>query len=148
MNLLAKDVMWPTPPMIPPDTTLQDAALKMEEMDTGVLPVGTDGKVDGIITDRDIVLRAVSKGKDPSSEKVADFMTRGIYSCRESDGIGDAASLMKKNKVSRLAVLNDKNRLSGILSFGHIFRNDVNAEEAADIVTRAAGRSGKNKKAA
>lgn len=147
MTLLAKDVMWSTPPMISPDTTLQDAAKKMTETNAGVLPVGSGGKVEGIITDRDIVVRAISQGKD-SSEKVVKFMTRNIHSCKESDSISDAANLMKKNKVSRLAVMNSNNELSGILSFGHIFRNDANAEEAADVITRAASRNNKPKRLA
>jgi CBS domain-containing protein len=148
MTLLAKDLMWSTPPMIPPDATLKDAAEKMTEVNAGVLPVGTNGRVEGIITDRDIVVRAVSKGIDPASEKVAKVMTRGIYSCRESDTIAHAANLMKNNKVSRLAVINEQNSLSGILSFGHIFRNDASAEEATDIITRVIGRNNKNKKVA
>jgi CBS domain-containing protein len=148
MTLLAKDIMWSAPPMIAPSATLQEAASKMAEVNAGVLPVGKDGKAEGIITDRDIVVRAVSKGKDPTSEKVSRFMTRGLHSCRESDTLNDAAQLMKKNRVSRLAVLNDKERFSGILSFGHIFRNDANADEAVEIVTRVSERNRKMKKAA
>lgn len=148
MTLLVKDVMWSTPPMISPDTTLQEAAKKMTETNAGVLPVGSGGKVEGIITDRDIVVRAVSQGEDPASEKIIRFMTRNIYSCKENDSISDAASLMKKNKVSRLAVMNSNNELSGILSFGHIFRNDTNAEEAVDVITRAARRNNKPKRLA
>ncbi len=140
MPLLAQDLMWSKPPMLSPDSTLKMAAKKMQEADAGVLPVGVDGRVAGIITDRDIVLRAVAKGKNIAQEKVADFMTSGIYSCKEGDTIDSAAKLMKKNKISRLVVVDGQNRLSGILSFGHIFRDETNAEEATDIITRIAGK--------
>ena len=75
MSVLVKDLMWSEPPMVSPDATLKEAAAKMTEVDCGVLPVGTGSKVEGIITDRDIVVRAISKGKDPSRERASDFMT-------------------------------------------------------------------------
>jgi CBS domain-containing protein len=105
--------------------------------------VGRAGKIEGIITDRDIVVRAVSKGKNPAEEKVSGYMTSDLHSCKESSTIHEAAEVMKKKKISRLVVVNDKNEFSGILSFGHIFRDDANAEEAADIVTRVSARNGK-----
>ena len=148
MPLLAKDIMWANPPMIPPSATLKDAAEKMTKVNAGVLPVGRDGKVEGVITDRDIVIRAVSKGKDPGQEKVSGCMTTSLYFCKEKDSIQKAADLMKQKKISRLVVTDDQNKFSGILSFGHIFRNDANAEEAADIIIRVASRNNKNKKAA
>ena len=128
MPLLAKDLMWSKPPIVSPDTTLLEAASKMTKVNAGVLPVGRDGEVEGIITDRDIVTRAVSEGKVPAQARVSDFMTSNIYSCKETDTIKAAAEIMKKKKVSRLAVMNGQNKFSGILSFGHIFRDDANAE--------------------
>jgi len=144
MTVLAKDVMWSAPPIISPNTTLQQAAQMMMETNAGVLPVGIDGKVEGIITDRDIVVRAISQGKDPASEKVAEFMTTDLCSCREDDSIDDAASIMKHKKITRIAVMNDADEFAGILSFGHIFRTDANAEEAADAIMRAAVHHQKN----
>ncbi|MBI3441138.1 MAG: CBS domain-containing protein, partial [Proteobacteria bacterium] len=81
MLLLARDLMWSTPTMISPGITLKDAAKQMAAANAGVLPVGRAGKVEGIITDRDIVVRAVSKGKNPEQEKVFNFMTSNIHSC-------------------------------------------------------------------
>jgi len=147
MPLLTKELMWTMPPVISPDATLRDAARKMIEVDAGVLPVGSDGKIEGIITDRDIVVRAVSKGKEPEREIVSDFMTPEIHTCKENDSIGEAAKLMKEKNVSRLVVVNDQNNFSGILSFGHILRDDANAEEATDMVTKVAQRkNGKDDK--
>lgn len=140
-NLLVKDLMWSEPAVIAPDATLREAAAKMEEVDCGVLPVGTDSRIEGIITDRDIVIRAISKGKDPATEKVSSYMTAMVHSCKETDTIRDAAHVMKRNKVGRLAVMSPSNKLTGILSFGHILRNDAGAEEVADIITRVAGKN-------
>lgn len=148
MPLLAKHIMWQDPPLIQPDATLKDAAKRMTDINTGVLPVGKDGKLEGIITDRDIVVRVISKGKDPGREIVSDYMTIKPYTCKESDSIRDAAELMKRKNVSRLVVMNDQGKFSGILAFGHIFRNEANAEEASDIITRIKHRSDKEKRAA
>jgi len=148
MPLLAKHIMWPEPPLIQPDTTLKDAAKKMTDINSGVLPVGKDGKIEGIITDRDIVVRAISQGKDPAREIVSDFMTVKPYSCKENDPVRDAAELMKRKNVSRLVVMDAQGKFSGILAFGHIFRNEANAEEATDIITRIKHRNDKERRAA
>ncbi|QQG37450.1 MAG: CBS domain-containing protein [Micavibrio aeruginosavorus] len=128
--------MVKNPALIGPEATLKDAAAKMESVDCGVLPVGTKGKITGIITDRDIVIRAISKGKDPAKENVANHMTAKAFFCKETDTIKEAASLMKKNKISRLVVKDNSGDVSGILSFGCILREDASAEEVADIITR------------
>ncbi|MBU6474467.1 MAG: CBS domain-containing protein [Alphaproteobacteria bacterium] len=148
MPLLVKDLMWSAPPVISPDTTLKEAALKMTEVNAGVLPVGGNGKVEGIITDRDIVIRSVSQGQNPALTKVSEVMTRNIHFCRTADSIPSAAETMKKRKVGRLAVMDDKNRFCGILSFGHIFRNDASAAEAAEVILRVADRSHREKQLA
>ncbi|MEZ0226572.1 MAG: CBS domain-containing protein [Alphaproteobacteria bacterium] len=140
-DLVVKDLMWPKPELVSPNATLKEAAARMEEKGCGVLPVGSDSRVEGIITDRDIVIRAISKGKDPDSERVSTYMTTKVHFCKETDSIRDAAELMKKNNIGRLAVMGPDNKLSGILSFGHILRNDAEPEEVADVVTRVAERS-------
>lgn len=143
-NVLAKDMMWSAPPIISPDTTLQEAAEMMAETNAGVLPVGVEGNLQGIITDRDIVVRAVSLGKDPASTAVSSFMTTNLCSCKESDSISEAAAIMKENNLTRLAVMNDQDSFTGILSFGHIFRTDANAKEAAEAITQASAHHQKN----
>lgn len=139
-SLTVKDIMWSDGMItISPETTLKEAAAKMLEVDAGVLPVVTDGRLEGIITDRDIVIRAVCTNKTPDQEKVAFCMTTDILTCREEDDILTAAKIMKENEIGRLAVLDADGKLTGILSFGHIFRNDVSAEDAADLVMRVKG---------
>src|ERR1035437_8463518 len=99
-NVTVKDLMVKNPVLISPDTTLQEAAAKMKSIDCGILPVGTKNKVMGMITDRDIVVRALSESLDPMEEKVGDHMTTKVLFCKETDTIKQAAALMKKHGVS------------------------------------------------
>ena len=136
--MLVKDLMAANPELIHPDATLSDAAKKMAAVNCGVLPVGNDSQLAGIITDRDIVVRAIAKGKDPATEKVADYMTRGIHTCRENDSVTEAADVMKDAKVCRLVVMSPNNRVSGILTLGRILRKEPDTNHIAQIVTTIA----------
>jgi len=135
-----KDLMTPDPVLIEPSATLQEAAKKMKRINCGVLPVGTPKKLEGIITDRDIVTRAVSAGKDPAHEKVKTYMTSQVFACNEEDTLHDAAEKMKMHKVSRLVVKNHEGQVTGILSFGGILRQTATDIDVAGIVTRATSR--------
>lgn len=135
----ARDVMTPDPVMIAPDATLQSAAKKMEAVDCGVLPVGSNGHIKGIITDRDIVIRAVAQGKNPAHAKVQDFMTGQVHACNEDDSLEEAVGKMRQHKVSRLIVKNKAGRMTGILSFGCILRNDASPEDLAHVIRSCSG---------
>ncbi len=144
-NMTVKDLMMQDPVFADPDDTLEDAAVDMKDANCGILPVGDRNNVKGMITDRDIIIRAIAKGKDPAKEKVRDYMTAKSYFCNETDTIKEAADIMKKNKISRLIVKNDDGKISGILSFGCILRENANADEIADVVVCAADRYNKKK---
>jgi CBS domain-containing protein len=134
-----KELMTPSPVIISPSATLQQAAKKMGEVGCGVLPVGTKDKLSGIITDRDIVIRAIASGKDPAHEKVSDYMTKEVHACNEIDTLEDAAEKMHRHKVSRLIVSDKEGKTTGILSFGCILRTDATPHELASVVKHAAG---------
>ncbi len=134
-----KDVMTPDPVLVKPDETLQEAAKKMATIDCGVLPVGTKNAIQGIITDRDIVIRAIAHGKNPANEKVAKYITKTTYDCHEDDNLEEAARIMHDRKVGRLLVRNKQGDISGILSFGCILRNDASPQEIAEIIRHSAG---------
>lgn len=134
-----KELMVEHPEMISPSATLQQAAKKMESVNCGALPVGTENKLKGIITDRDIVIRALAHGKNPATEKVSSYMTEEVYACNENDTLEDAAEKMHQHKVSRLVVRNREGKVTGILSFGGILRSDANPKEIAGIVKHACG---------
>ncbi len=129
-----KDIMAAYPVMIEPESTLQEAAKRMEAANCGVLPVGTKEHVVGVITDRDIITRAIAKGKNPVQEKVSDFMTGHPKFCSKEDTLLQAAELMKQHKISRLVVKDDNDKVCGILSFGTIFRNDATATAITGVV--------------
>lgn len=136
-NTKVRDLMTEEPVMIAPDASLKQAAEKMKSVDCGILPVGTKDKLIGIITDRDIVIRALSGGKDPSKEKVSDYMTGKVHCCSEDDYLEDAADKMREHKVSRLVVKNRQGQATGILSFGGILRRNADADEVSNVVKHA-----------
>lgn len=134
-------LMTENPVFIAPDATLAEAAQKMREIDCGILPVGSAGHVKGVITDRDIVVRAVAENAAPAAEKLSAFMTKAVYACSEMDYLEDAAEKMRMHNVSRLLVKNKAGIVTGILSFGSILRRDADSQEVAGIVKHATGRA-------
>ena len=137
MKTKVKDVMTAHPVMIPPDTTLKDAAARMRDTDCGILPVGREDNLKGVVTDRDIVVRAISRGKDPGEEMVKDYMSSEIYDCMENDSLENAVEIMKKHNVGRLVVKNKADKVTGILSFGDVLWRSGGAEEVATLVREA-----------
>jgi CBS domain-containing protein len=116
-----KEVMTHGAECIGPEESLQQAAQKMKNLDVGPLPVCGDGdRLVGILTDRDIVVRAVAEGRDPRSARVRDAMTEGIAYCFEDDDVNEAARLMTEKQIRRLVVLNRDKRLTGIVSLGDL----------------------------
>jgi len=115
-----KDVMTKECEWIAPETTLMDAAKIMEEKDCGFLPVGENDKLIGMVTDRDITIRAVAKGKDAKLTTVREIMTEKTYYCYDDDKIEDACRAMGDLKVKRFPVVDSKKRLVGIVSFGDV----------------------------
>ena len=104
-----------------PDTPLQEAARKMRDLDVGPMPVcGDNDRLVGMLTDRDIAVRAVAEGKDPTRTPVRDVMTEGISYCFEDDDVNDAARQMSEKQIRRLVVLNEDKRLVGIVSLGDL----------------------------
>jgi len=116
-----KDVMTKGAKCIGPDDNLQKAARMMKDLDVGPLPVcGDNDKLIGMVTDRDIVVRAIAEGRDPATTRVRDVMSPGICTCFEEDDIGAAANLMRDKQIRRLVVLNRDKRLAGIVSLGDL----------------------------
>ncbi|MDK1386243.1 Hypoxic response protein 1 [Ensifer psoraleae] len=105
---------------ISPDTDLRTAARIMKDDDIGALPVGENDRLVGMVTDRDMALRAFANGHDVSSLTVRDVMTNEIVFCRTSESIEDAIHLMEEKKIRRLPVINEDKRMVGMLSLGDI----------------------------
>lgn len=103
-----------------PETPLTELARKMREEDIGAIPIGENDRLIGMVTDRDIVLRAFSDGRDISSMTARDVMTEGIVYCRANEELGDALRIMEERKIRRLPVIDENKRMVGILSMGDV----------------------------
>jgi CBS domain-containing protein len=103
-----------------PDDTVQQAARLMREEDSGVLPVGEQDRLVGMVTDRDVALRLVAEGRDPAKTKVREVMTPEVRYVFEDEELGRAADTMAEQQVRRLPVVNRDKRLVGIVSLGDL----------------------------
>jgi len=102
------------------NATLQEAAAKMKSLDVGPLPVCDQDRLVGMVTDRDITVRATAEGESPTVIRVGDVMTPEVLYCFEDDLVSEAAELMQERQVRRLVVLNRLKRLVGIVSLGDL----------------------------
>lgn len=118
-----KDIMTPSVEFIKSDASVKEAALKMEELDVGVLPVVIGSDAVGIVTDRDIVIRSVAQGLDPEKTPIMQVVSEGVESCGEDEDIGIVAEKMKRNQIRRILVRNNDSTLSGIVSLGDLALN-------------------------
>lgn len=106
---------------IPPQATLAEAAKKMASQDIGSLPVCAERRrVVGIITDRDITVRAVARGMDPNSTRVEEVMTRDVLSCSSDAEVEEACQMMEQRQVRRLLITGQDETPVGIVSLGDI----------------------------
>jgi CBS domain-containing protein len=118
-----RDVMTSDPQVIAPDATLQDVARLMRDLDVGSVPVCENDHRVGMITDRDIVVRAEAAGKDPVHTHVREAMTPGVAFCRDDDNVNTAIQRMEEKQIRRLPVINKDKRLAGIVSLGDLAVN-------------------------
>lgn len=105
-----------------PGQTLQEAAKLMAELDAGILPVHEGDRLVGMITDRDIAIRAVATGKGPDT-KVNEIMSPEVKYCFEHEDVAEVLRNMGDIQVRRLPVLNSQKRLVGIISIGDLATN-------------------------
>jgi CBS domain-containing protein len=119
--------------VMPPETPLAKLAQKMREKDIGAIPVGTKDGLKGIVTDRDIAIRAVANGKDISQLTAADIMTKGAFCCRDDERVADVLGVMEQKRIRRMPVMDEKRHLVGIISLGDI-SHAVPGKLTAEIV--------------
>jgi CBS domain-containing protein len=101
------------------DTTLREVATMMRDGDMGSVPVVEDGRLVGIVTDRDIVVRALAEGKDGSGS-VSDAMTTDIVTASPDDYVFEAVRLMGDKQVRRIPVVDNERKLVGIIALADI----------------------------
>jgi CBS domain-containing protein len=127
--IMTLDVEW-----VSDDTSIQEAARLMKTLDVGSIPVRrADGEIVGMLTDRDLAIRAAAEGLDPITTKVRDVMTVDVVYCYEDQDVQDAVRLMEGLQLRRLLVLNRDNQLAGILSLGDLAVR-ANGPNAAEVL--------------
>lgn len=115
-----KDIMTEKVEVVGPDSSLYEAARKMRNLQVGALPVCDGERLVGMLTDRDLTVRAVAEGRDPKTAFVRDSMTPEIMYCLEDQDAYEAEQLMAQKQIRRLPVLNRDKRLVGIVSLGNL----------------------------
>ena len=120
-----------------PGQSIRDVAKIMAEIDAGVLPVGDNDRLVGIITDRDIAIRAVAQGKGPDTPVREVMSTEKVLYCYEDEDLAHVAQNMGEQQVRRLPVVNGEKRLVGIVSLGDMVQTEARtANKAVKGVTK------------
>ena len=131
-----KDMMHKGVECASPDTAVSAVAQKMKELDVGSIPIAKDGKLLGMITDRDITIRCAAGNETMSKVKVKDVMTQGVVYCRDNEDVEDAVRLMEGKQIRRLPVLDEAMRMVGMVSLGdvsHALPRDITGEVAKAV---------------
>ncbi len=122
-----QEIMHRGAEVIDPNTMIRDVAMKMRADNIGALPVGENDRMIGMVTDRDIVVRAVANNSLPGNTAVRDVMSEHIYYCYEDADVEEAARIMAEHQVRRLPVVNRDKRLVGMLALADLGRSGTEA---------------------
>ncbi|MFW5824471.1 MAG: CBS domain-containing protein [Marinobacter sp.] len=133
-----KNVMNPKNVLVNPSTSIKDAASRMAEDKVGFLPVGENDRLQGTVTDRDIVVRAICFGKDPQNTAIRDVLTDELVCCSEDDDVEQAAQKMDQHQVRRLPVVDNDKRFVGVVSIGDLAQH-VDASTAGKVLSGVTG---------
>jgi CBS domain-containing protein len=135
-----KNIMTTGVECVNPQNTLKEAAAKMKEFGIGVLPVCDEDQIFGIITDRDIVIRAIAQGVDPNKIMVKDAMTPNVECCFDDDDLKQIVQKMKEMQIRRMVVIDHNKKLIGMITLGDISVHGDHqlAEEALERISEPA----------
>lgn len=121
-----------------PDDTLQKAAQMMSDYDFGILPIVENNQLVGMLSDRDITIRAVAKGFSPNEHNVREIMTHDVQRINQDESVEDAAQMMSDLQVRRLPVVDSDEQLVGIVSLGDLaISDDKAAGEALESISQS-----------
>ena len=129
--------------IVRPDDTVQRAAQLMGSEDTGVLPVADEGRVIGMITDRDIAVRLAGGAKDPAKTRVRDVMSQEVQYCLEDEEVERVAEIMADQQVRRLPVMDRRQNLVGIVSIGDLAERQ-SSDMAGNVVAGVSRHTGQH----
>jgi CBS domain-containing protein len=136
-----KEVMTRGVDVTRPDATLEAAAEKMKSLDVGPLPVCDGDRLVGMVTDRDITVRATAAGRDPKTTPIREAMTEKVVYCFEDQDVREAARLIEEKQIRRLPVLNRDKRLVGIVSVGDLAVRTHDKGLTGEVVERVSAPS-------
>jgi CBS domain-containing protein len=117
-----REVMTTNPSTIEPDGNVVEVARIMKQEDAGVVPVTENGRLTGMVTDRDIAIRVVAEGKDPQSTTVREVASTDLVTVDPQQGLDEALRLMAQHKVRRLPVVEEDGRLVGVVAQADVAR--------------------------
>ncbi len=145
--MLVKEIMTKNPKSLTPNTPITKVVEEMKRLDCGFIPITENGKIVGVVTDRDIALRAIPNGKNPATTPVREILTSQCYHVFEEDKINSAAEKMCQKQIRRLIVLDKNKRVSGVVSLGDIATRCEDHEIDSQII-EAVSKQKRFKKAA
>ena len=132
-----RDIMTRNVEVVNGNASLKEAATKMKTLDVGLIPVCDGDRLKGLLTDRDITIRATADGRDPSKTKVSEVMSTDIAYCLEDQAVDEAVILMEARQIRRLPILNQDKQLVGIVSLAdiavHVGDRDLTGETLEEI---------------
>jgi CBS domain-containing protein len=128
-----KEIMTRDVEVIHPDDSLQAAAQKMRDRDIGFLPVCDGDRLIGVVSDRDMIVRVIAEGKDPTAMMGRSLVTTPVIYCFEDQDVDEAARIMQENQIRRLVILNRDKRLVGVVSLGDLAMNRP-ADQSGEVL--------------
>lgn len=134
-----REIMTKTAQTILPDATVEQASQKMRDYNIGLLPVVEEGKVLGVVTDRDIVVHAIAEARNPHLTTIREVMTEKPFSCYEDQSVTEASRIMEKHHVRRLIVLNRRHKLAGVLTLTDMALKIANEKLSGHLLHKVAG---------
>jgi CBS domain-containing protein len=120
--------------VVDPSETVQNAAIHMAELDIGAVLIGSKTGLQGILTDRDIILRVVVDGRNPAEIAVRDVMSSTLYFCNEDDAVEEIFAQMRERQIRRMPVLDAAGEFTGIVTFGDLAKNVSSPEQLAETL--------------
>ena len=142
----AQDIMSKDPTCVTPDTKLADAARLMKTENIGVVPVvesESSRRLVGVLTDRDIAVRAVAEGRDGASTSVGHIMTSNVRTSSATDSVADVMDLIGREQVRRVPIIDERGVLVGIISQADIVleaKDDKRAEKTVERISQPTGK--------
>jgi CBS domain-containing protein len=115
-----REIMAPSAELIDANTMIRDAAVRMRDQNIGALPVGDGRRLIGMVTDRDIVVRAVAANRGGGTTAVREVMSEGLSTCCDDASVEEAARLMAEHKLRRIPVVDHSKQLVGIVSLADL----------------------------